>query len=148
MLDPSVQLKDPVLEVLLFRVGGVRYGVTLNRVMGLVRDLPDAKCDPCDVQTLLFEGKDVPVFPAVDFLRGTGPASERAKEAILFNDGKGLYGMAVDAADGVVDITPGDELYVLPPEEATEESPCRAWGVLTVAERPVILLDLSQIAVH
>jgi hypothetical protein len=149
MLDPYLQLKDPVLEVLLFRVGGVSYGVTLNRVVGLVRDLPGAKNDPFDVQSLLFEGKDVPVFPAGDFLLGTGPPSRRSREAIILNDGKGLYGMAVDAADGVVDITPGDELYVLPPEDAEEDdSPCRAWGVMTVAERPVMLLDLSLVAVH
>lgn len=149
MLDPFLQLKDPVLEVLLFRVGGVRYGVSLGRVMGLVRDLPGAETDPTDVRSLLFEGKDVPVFPAADFLAGMGPGTVAAREAILFNDGKGLYGMAVDAADGVVDITPGDELYVLPPEdELDDDAPCRAWGVLTVAERPVILLDVSLVAVH
>lgn len=150
MHTAAVRILDPVLEVLLFTVGGVRYGVSLNQVVGLVHDLPgeDATASEHEAQFLLFEGKDVPVFPADDFLHDVGPDSAAPNEAIIFDDGRGLYGMAIDSTDSVVGVTPGDDLYVLPPQEVTEMTPCRAWGILTVAELPVILLDMSRVAAH
>jgi hypothetical protein len=142
-------MKDAVLEVLLFSVGGVRYGVPLNQVVGLVHDLPDDGRELGDeTQLMLFEGRDVPVFPADDFLHDVGPDSEIPREAIIFDDGCGLYGMAIDGTDSVVGVTPGDDLYVLPPQEVTDMNPCRAWGVLTFAEKPVILLDMSRVSAH
>jgi hypothetical protein len=146
------RLTDPVLEVLLFRVGGARFAVTLNQVVGLVRDLPDAKGQgaplTAEPQTMFFEGQEVPVFPAEDFLHDVGPGVAHPSEAIIFDDGEGYYGVAVDATESVLCVTPGDGLYMLPPQEATDMCPCRAWGVLTVAERFVILLDMSRVAVH
>ena len=144
------RMKDPMLEVLLFSVGGVRYGVALNQVVGLVHDVPEGSRYDADgaAQVMLFEGKDVPVFPADDFLHEVGPDSQNMREAIIFDDGRGLYGMAIDTADSVVGVTPGNDLYVLPPQEASDLSPCRAWGVLTVAEKPVILLDMSRVSAH
>jgi hypothetical protein len=145
----AARLLDPVLEILLFTVGGVRYGVSLNQVVGLVHDLPGEDAAPDhEAQFLLFEGKDVPVFPADDFLHDVGPDAATPREAIIFDDGRGLYGMAIDSTDSVVGVTPGDDLYVLPPQEATETTPCRAWGILTVAELPVILLDMSRVTAH
>jgi hypothetical protein len=141
-------LKDPVLEILLFSVGGARYGVALDQVVGMVHDLPgNSLDDEEDGRLLLFEGRDVPVFPAGDFLRET-VLDATPGEAIIFNDGQGLYGMAIDATDSVVDVTPGDDLYVLPPQQATDSCPCRPWAVLTVSDRPVILLDMSRVSVH
>lgn len=142
-------LLDPVLEILLFTVGGVRYGVSLNQVVGLVHDLPgEEDSSDHEARFLLFEGRDVPVFPADDFLHDVGPDSASPREAIIFDDGCGLYGMAIDSTDSVVGVTSGDDLYVLPPQEATELTPCRAWGILTVAELPVILLDMSRVSAH
>jgi hypothetical protein len=97
---------------------------------------------------MFFEGQEVPVFPAEDFLHDVGPASSGPSEAIIFDDGEGYYGVAVDATESVVCVTPGDGLYMLPPQEATDHTPCRAWGVLTMAERLVILIDMSRVAVH
>lgn len=149
MQGAVAHLKDPALEVLLFTVGGERYGVPLGQVVGLVRDLPpEPGREAEDGRILLFEGRDVPVFPAQDFLTDTATHAQIPREAIIFNDGKGLYGMAIDSTETVVDITPGDELYILPPQEATDACPCRAWAILTVGERPVIVLDMSGIAVH
>jgi len=143
-------MKDPVMEVLLFSVGGARYGVPLSQVVGLVQDLPQegSPSPGYEGQVMLFEGKDVPVFPAEDFLHEVGPDSEDPRQAIIFDDGAGLYGMAIDSTDSVVGVTPGDDLYVLPPQEVSDLNPCRAWGVLTFAERPVILLDMSRISAH
>jgi chemotaxis signal transduction protein len=149
MYTEAAHLKDPALEVLLFTVGGEQYGVPLGQVVGLVRDLsPGLEEASDDGRILLFEGVDVPVFPARDYLHATAPRSRPAREAIIFNDGEGLYGMAIDGTDAVVDITPGDELYILPPEPPTDACPFRVWAVLTVGERPVIMLDMSRVAVH
>ena len=144
------RMMDPILEVLLFQVGGARFGVNFGQVVGMVKDLPD----PCGADTLgephtvLLGGGEGPVFPGGDSLLMAAPPSGRPREAIIFDDGEGLYGMAVDATDAVVGITPGDGLYTLPPREATAASPCRPWAVLTQAERPVILLDMSRVIVH
>jgi hypothetical protein len=151
MRTAAAHLCDPVLEVLLFSVGGVRYGVCLDQVVGVVHDLPrdgDATPPSHQAQTLLFEGETVPVFPADDFLYDMGPEGSVSREAIIFDDGRGLYGMAIDSTDTVVGVIPGDELYVLPPQAATAASPCRAWGILTVADHPVILLDMSRVLAH
>jgi len=138
------------MEILLFSVAGVRYGVPLSQVVGLVHDIPgeDGAAPGYEAQVMLFEGKDVPVFPAGDFLQEVGPSTREAREAIIFDDGSGLYGMAIDTTDSVVGVTPGNDFYMLPPQEATELSPCRAWGILTHAEKPVILLDMSRVFAH
>ncbi len=148
-MHPAVsRIKNPVLEVLLFSVSGVRYGVELGQVVGLVRDLPAEGARFEEGQLLLFEGREVPVFPAEDFLHDLGPGGCGSREAIIFDDGRGFYGMAVDATESVREITVGDGLYVFPPQEATDIAPCRAWGLLSLAERPVLLLDMSRVAVH
>jgi hypothetical protein len=143
-------MKDPVLEVLLFSVAGVKYGVALRQVVGLVQDLPREEAWDLDedAHLLLFEGRQVPVFPADDFLFDVGPRGGMPREAIIFDDGAGLYGMCIDSTHSVVEVTPGDDLYVLPPQEVTDQAPCRAWGILTLAERPVILLDMSRVSIH
>ena len=144
------RMKDPVLEVLLFQVGGARFGVSFGRVVGMVRDLPDPSEQDLagDPHVVLFEGKEVPVFPASDFLSGAAPPAQRPREAIIFDDGRGFYGMAVDATEHVVGVTPGDGLYTLPPLGPDSNEACRAWAVLTLGSRPVILLDMSRVAVH
>jgi len=144
------RLKSPVLEVLLFRVGGVLYGVELGQVVGLVHDVPDARTEGsgADPHVMLFEGRPVPVFPPEDFLYTTGPAGGRHHEAIIFDDGSGLYGMSVEATESVREVTAGDDLYVFPPQEATDDAPCRPWGVLSLGQKPVLLLDMSRVAVH
>jgi hypothetical protein len=144
------RMKDPVLEVLLFQVGTARFAVGFGQVKGLVRDLPDpSEMDLTeDPHCVLFEGREVPVFPACDFMQGAAPPAQRPTEAIIFDDGAGLYGMAVDRTERVLSVTPGENLYTLPPRAATDANPCRAWAVLTVAEKPVILLDMSRVAVH
>lgn len=148
MLARVAHMKDPVLEVLLFSVGGVRYGIPLSQVVGVVQDLPREGMARIEAQTMLFEGRDVPVFPADDFIAEMGPHSENPREAIIFDDGQGLYGMAIDGTESVVGVTPGNELYMLPPQEVTDLHPCRPWGILTMAERPVILLDMSRVTAH
>lgn len=119
------RLKNPVLEVLLFRVGGVRYGVELGQVVGLVRDLPPLGAGTMveDAHLMLFEGRPVPVFPASDFLQTTGTDDRRPSEAIIFDDGRGLYGMAVEGTDRVMEVTVGDDLYVFPPRKRPTSPP-------------------------
>ena len=143
-------MKDAVMEILLFRVGGARYGVSLDQVVGVVHEIPGDSpgTDTYEAQVMLFEGRDVPVFPADDFLADTGPDVSNPSEAIIFDDGSGLYGMAIDATDSVVGVSPGDDLYVLSPQEVSDFSPCRPWGILTVADRPVLLLDMSRVSAH
>lgn len=138
------------MEILLFQVGGARFGVNFGQVVGMVKDLPDPTEHDVfgDPHTVLFSGRDVPVFPACDFLQEAAPPSQRPREAIIFDDGEGWYGMAVDSTDTVVGVIPGNDLYTLPPREATSMSPCRPWAVLTQSERPVILLDMSRVIVH
>ena len=150
MRRSAARLKNPVLEVLLFQVAGVQYGVELGQVVGLVRDLPHQDAGPVggNPHLMLFEGRHVPVFPADDFLREIGPGSDRPQEAIIFDDGAGYYGMAVDSTGSVIEVTAGDDLYVFPPQEPTDGSPCRPWGWLALSDRPVLLLDMSQVAVH
>jgi chemotaxis signal transduction protein len=144
------RMKDSVLEVLLFSVGSTRYGVPLSRVIGLVQEpeLDPLGPPPGAPQVVLFEGRNVPVLPAHDFLYEVGPASGRAREIIVLDDGEGPYGMFVDATHSVVQIAAGDELYMLPPGEDSEDSPRAAWGVFTFAERPVMLLDLARASIH
>jgi hypothetical protein len=144
------RIKNPVLEVLLFRVAGVEYGVELGQVVGLVHDLPNQRTAPVggDPHLMLFEGRHVPVFPADDFMRDVGPPSVCPREAIIFDDGGGYYGMAVDGTGAVVEVTVGDDLYVFPPQEVTDESPCRPWGWLAAGDKPVLLLDMSRVLVH
>ncbi len=144
------RIKDPVMEVLLFQVGGAHFGVNFGHVVGMVKDLPDSsEADmTADPHLVLFEGREVPVFPACDFLQEAAPPSQRPREAILFDDGEGWYGMAVDSTQHVVGVTPGNDLYTLPPSEATMRSPARPWAVLSVSRKPVILLDMSRVVVH
>jgi hypothetical protein len=144
------RMMDPVIEVLLFSVGGVRYGVPLGQVVGLVKDLEAATDAPrgAVAQMLLFEGIHVPVLPADDFIQEMGPRVSRGREAIIFDNGTGPYGVFVDAVHYVVEAVPGNDLYVLPPTEGEDPDAPRAWGVLTVAERPVLLLDLSHASMH
>jgi hypothetical protein len=142
-------MTDPVIEVLLFSVGGVRYGVPLGQVVGLVKDLETSAGAPrASAQTLLFEGNHVPVLPADDFIQEMGPRVSRGREAIIFDNGAGPYGVFVDAVHYVVEAVPGNDLYVLPPADGEDPDSPRAWGVLTVAERPVLLLDLSHASMH
>jgi hypothetical protein len=75
-------------------------------------------------------------------------APRNPSQAILFDDGKGLYGMAVDATGDVVEVTPGDDLYTFPPQAVTDCTPLRPWGYLDLGERPVLLLDLAPVVVH
>ena len=51
--------------------------------------------------------------------------------------------LPVDATGAVVEVTVGDDLYVFPPQDATDETPCRRWGWLASSDRPVLLLDMS-----
>jgi hypothetical protein len=143
-------MMDPMLEILLFKVGGVSYGLALGQVEGLIRDLPNPESDEQteEAQVLLFDGRDVPVFPATDLLQQVGPGCPRSREAIIINDGRGLFGIAVDCTESVVSVTPGSDLYTLPPQEYDSLHPCRPWGILTVGERPVMLLDVSQVSPH
>jgi hypothetical protein len=145
-----------MLEILVFSVGGSRYGVALGQIVGLVRDVPDTG-DPeagddseawTGLDTVLFEDRDVPVFRADDLLAHTACPSRHPREVLIFSDGCGFYGMAVDSTGSVVQVTPGDDLYTFPPQEVSDVSPCRPWGMLTVAERPVILLDMKALVVH
>lgn len=143
-------MKDPVLEVLIFSVGGVRYGIPLSQVVGLVKDIPHQQGTqaPIGAQCMLFEGIDVPVFPAADFIAEMGPHSEDPREVIIFDDGQGMFGMAIDGTDSVIGVTPGSDLYVLPPQDVSDLYPCRPWGVLTHSEKPVLLLDMSRVTAH
>ena len=145
-----VRMKDSVLEVLLFSVGSVRYGVPLGRVLGLVKEpeLDPLGPPPGMPQVVLFEGRNVPVLPAHDFLHDIGPQNGRPREIIVLDDVTGPFGIFVDATHSVVEIAAGDELYMMPPEEDSERSPRMAWGVFTFAERPVMLLDLARTSVH
>jgi len=149
MRGRATRLKNPVIEVLLFQVAGVRYGVALGHVVGLVRDLSAVTgCGVFDPHVVFFEGRQVPVFPPEDFLSDVGPGGSVPNEAIIIDDGAGAYGIAVDCTENVVDVTPGSELYIFPPLDDAEPCTCRPWGMLTVAERPVLLLDLTRVGVH
>jgi chemotaxis signal transduction protein len=143
-------MKDSVLEVLLFSVGGVRYGVPLSRVVGLVQELDLDPLGPLPgtAQMVWFEERNVPVLPADDFLHGIGPRSSRPREIIIFEGGEEPYGVFVDATHSVVEVVPGNDLYFLPPAEEPEEMTPRAWGVFTFAERPVMLLDMARASIH
>jgi chemotaxis signal transduction protein len=145
-----VRMKDSVLEVLLFSVGNVRYGVPLSRVLGLVQEpeLDPLGPKPGTPQVVLFEGCHVPVLPAHDFLHDIGPRNGRPREIIVLDDASGPFGIFVDATHSVVEIAAGDELYMLPPGEDDDRSPRAAWGIFTFAERPVMLLDLARTSVH
>ena len=103
---------------------------------------------PGTPQVVLFEGRNVPVLPAHDFLYDIGPQNGRAREIIVLDDLSGPFGIFVDATHSVVEIAAGDELYMMPPDEESEHSPRVAWGVFTFAERPVMLLDLARTSVH
>lgn len=150
MRTNAARMMDPVIEVLLFSVGGVRYGVPTGSVVGLVKDLESAFPGGNGVcaQMLFYEGRHVPVLPADDFIRELGPRASRGREAILLDNGAGLYGISVDAIHDTVDAVPGRDLYLLPPREDEDPGAPRTWGVLTVAERPVLLLDLSHASLH
>ena len=151
MRSHVVRMKDSVLEVLLFSVGSVRYGVPLSRVLGLVQEpeLDPLGPPPGTPQVVVFEGRHVPVLPAHDFLYDIGPRNGHAREIIVLDDVSGPFGICVDATHSVVEIAAGDELYMMPPDETSEErSPRAAWGVFTFAERPVMLLDLARTTVH
>jgi len=144
------RIKHPVLEVMTFKVGQATYGVELGQVVGLVKDLPaeGSPDDWGDTDRVLFRGRDVPVFPAADFLADAVTPGRKTREAILFDDGAGIYGMVVDRTGTVVEVTPGDDLYTFPPQMVTDSAPCRPWGLLTLQDHPVILLDMNSVTVH
>jgi len=143
------RMKHPRFEALLFSVGGARYGIDLDSVAGLVRDLPEGVFESgTEPVTVLFDGNPVPVFPAGGFLPESPPRTLAPREVILVHDGRGLCGMAVDSTVGVVEVTAGDALYAFPPRGSAAGSSWRPWGVLTVDRRPVILLDPVPATVH
>ena len=57
----NARLRHASLEVMVFEVGGVNYGVELGQVVGLVKDIPgDFETPWEDNCCILFQGNDVP----------------------------------------------------------------------------------------
>ena len=145
----SARQRHASLEVILFEVGGVSYGVDLSQVAGLVKDVPDDFQSPYEENCcILFQGKEVPVYRGEDFLSGGVNHSRELGEALILDDGSGLFGLAVDSTSGVVEVFPGDNLYTFPPQKVSADRLCEPWGVLDRNGRDFLLVDLRPGAVH
>ena len=106
----------PEVELMIFEVGGNRYGVDASQVIRVDR----ARGDAVRVEAL---GK---------------PA--RGLRALVFETEEGEFQLAVDTVHGVRAVE-ADSLRRLPP--AAETLPCNI-GIWLDGEKPVLLLDLKE----
>ena len=137
-------------QVLTFVLGGETYGVDILRVQEIrgwsaVTKIPHSP--PHVLGVLNLRGAIVPI---VD-LR-TRFALERAEYtavtviivlSVMSATGRRDFGVVVDGVSDVVDVNP-DEIRP-PPELASSEATSYLRGLVTIAERMVVLLDIDRL---
>ena len=135
------------MELLLFRVGGVRLATPLDRVACVLTDISILDQEQ-DAAALPFHEDLVPILRAENvFDIGTGLAG-RPGALILFRGLKGLYAVGVDEEVDVLKVSPGDRLYPFPPGEGEWTSRRRPWGFMEIGDAPILLFDPGPVRVH
>lgn len=136
------------LELLMFNVGGVHLAAPLEKVAGILTDFGTALPDGQDGGSIFYQGRRIPLLRAENIF-SVGAATRPLPGAIVvFRYGNGLYAVAVDSAEDVLRITPGDRLYRFPPTEPGWQGVRRPWGFIELGDVPILLVDFGPVAVH
>ena len=136
------------LELLMFTVGGVHMAAPFERVAGVITDLSQLTPDGRDEGSIPYQGRQIPLLRAENIFNVGVRTRAVPGAVILFRHGGGVYGVVVDTADDVLQITPGDRLYRFPPEEPGWRAVRRPWGFIEIGDVPILLVDFGPVAVH
>jgi chemotaxis signal transduction protein len=136
------------LELLQFTVGGVHLAAPFEKVAGVVNDpatiLPNGK----ENGSIEFQGRRIPLLRAENIFSIGVRTREIPGAVIFFRHGGAVYGLAVDSADDLLQITPGDRLYRFPPGDPGWSSMRRPWGFIELGDVPILLVDFGPVPIH
>lgn len=133
------------VEYLMFSIGGTRLAAPVDRIAGVLPALPMAPGGlPAFVR---YRGREIPLFRGDEIFHVGATSGRNPGAALVLRHGQRLYAVAVDCANDVLRLTPGDCLYRFPPEG--EGPPTgRAWGYVQLGDSPVFLVNPGPLRVH
>jgi chemotaxis signal transduction protein len=135
------------LELLMFTVGGVHLAAPFEKVAGVLNPatvLPTGT----DEGFIDYQGRKIPLLRAENIFNIGVSTKDMPGAVILFRYGGGLYALAVDTAEDLLQITPGDRLYRFPPGDPGWSSLRRPWGFIELGDVPILLVDFGPVPVH
>jgi hypothetical protein len=135
------------MELLLFRVGGVRLATPLERVACVLTDVSILDGE-LDAAALPFHDDMVPILRAENVFDIAPGIAAPTGALILFRGVTGLYAVAVDEAVDVLKMSPGDRFFPFLPGEEQWSSRRRPWGFVEIGDVPVLLFDPGPVRVH
>jgi hypothetical protein len=120
------------VDFLLFGAAGVAIGVEASQVQGIVR-------------ASQAEASGIPVATLDGILARGGGASPTDGTVLVFRDGGGTSGLAVDGLDSMESVAI-EAIRPLPQLLASGGGPKPFWGVLPRGPEVVLLIDLQRLA--
>lgn len=135
------------MELLLFRVGGVRLATPMERVACVLTDVSILD-QQSDAAALPFHDDLIPILKAENVFDIAPGGSGHPGALILFRGIKGLYAVAVDEAVDVLKVSPGDRFFPFLPGEEAWSSRRRPWGFVEIGDVPILLFDPGPVRVH
>lgn len=135
------------IEYLMFSVGGTRLAAPVDRIVGVVSDLPDHLGGPAS-GCLHYRGRDIPLLRGEEVFEVGARNGRHPGSALIFRHGQRLYAVAVDDARDVLRLAPGDTLYRFPPEGEGPPVSGRPWGYVEMGDAPVFLVNLGPLRLH
>lgn len=133
------------VEYLMFSIGGTRLAAPVDRIAGILSTLPAVISGVAD--SVLYRGREIPLFMGDEIFQVGATSGKKPSAALVFRHGQRFYAVAVDSANDVLRVTPGDCLYRVPPEG--EGPPTgRAWGYVQMGDSPILLVNPGPLRVH
>lgn len=133
------------VEYLMFSIGATRLAAPVDRIAGVLSAPPEGTAGlPAFVR---YRGREIPLFRGDEIFHVGARSGQRPGAALVFRHGQRFYAVAVDSANDVLRLTPGDCLYRFPPE--AEGPPAgRAWGYVQMGDAPILLVNPGPLQVH
>jgi chemotaxis signal transduction protein len=135
------------VEYLMFSVGGTRLAAPVDRIVGVVSDLP-GQVDAVSGGSVCYRGREIPLLRGEEVFQVGTCNGRRPGSALIFRHGQKLFAVAVDDASDVLKLTPGDTLYRFPPEGDSWNASGRPWGYVEMGDAPVFLVNLGPLRLH
>lgn len=135
------------MEYLMFSVGGTRLAAPVDRIVGVVSDVP-TEADGGDGGSVYYRGREIPLLRGEEVFQVGARNGRRPGSALIFRHGQKLFAVAVDDASDVLRLTPGDTLYRFPPEGDGWTAAGRPWGYVEMGDAPVFLVNLGPLRLH
>lgn len=133
------------VEYLMFSIGVTRLAAPVDRIAGVLSALPP---DPAGLPNFVsYRGREIPLFRGDEIFDVGARSGQNPGAALVFRHGQRLYAVAVDSANDVLRLTPGDCLYRFPPE-GEGRAAGRAWGYIQMGDVPILLVNPGPLQVH